>query len=95
VKYDQKLLLGFMYSIRYYCQIFKKLEFSRQIFEKYSKVEFCDNHFSGGGDVPRGQTDVSKQIVTFCNLCTRLTPASTKNYRIMLVIKAYRNKQSI
>ena len=42
-----------------------KPEFSRQIFEKYSHIEFCGNHFRGSGVVPRGQTDVSKLTVAF------------------------------
>jgi len=30
-----------------------KTKFSRQIFEKYSNIELCGNHFSGSGVVPR------------------------------------------
>jgi hypothetical protein len=32
-----------MQSARYSCQILMKLEFSRQIFEKYTKVKFHEN----------------------------------------------------
>jgi len=42
--YGQKLVL--MYSARYSCPIFMKLEFSRQISEKYSK-NFHENSWSG------------------------------------------------
>jgi hypothetical protein len=35
-----------------------KLEFSRQIFEKYSNIKFYENPFSGSGVVPCGQTDI-------------------------------------
>jgi len=48
-----------------------KLEFSRQIFEKYSNVKFHENAFSESRVVPRGrthgQTDVTKLIVPFRN----------------------------
>ena len=37
----------FMYSNRYYCEIWIKLEFSRQIFEKYSNIKLCENSCSG------------------------------------------------
>ena len=33
----------FMYSSRYFCQILMKLEFSGQIFEKYSNIKFREN----------------------------------------------------
>ena len=38
------------------CQI-SKLEFSQQIFEKYSNIKFHENQSSGSGVVPCGQTD--------------------------------------
>jgi len=34
-----------------------KLEFSRQIFEKYSNIKFHENSSSGSRVVPRGRTD--------------------------------------
>ena len=40
-----------MYSIRYYFQILIKLEL-RQIFEKYSNIEFYENQSSGIRVVP-------------------------------------------
>jgi hypothetical protein len=48
-----------------------KLEFSRQIFEKYSNIKFHENHSSGSRVVPCGRTDgqadMTKLIVIFCN----------------------------
>jgi hypothetical protein len=45
------------------------LEFSRQIFEKYSKVKINHNPSSGGGVVPclqtDGRTDITKLKVAF------------------------------
>jgi len=34
-----------------------KLELSRQIFEKYSYIKFCENPSSGSRVVPSGQAD--------------------------------------
>jgi hypothetical protein len=45
--YDQICVLGFVLSIHYSCQILMKLEFSRQIFEKYSNMKFHENPSSG------------------------------------------------
>jgi len=42
-----------------------KLEFSRQIFEKYSDTKFHENPSSGIRVVPWGRTDTEKLIVTF------------------------------
>jgi len=46
-----------------------KLKFSRQIFEKYSKIKFHENPTSGSRVAPRGQTDgrtdMAKLIVAF------------------------------
>ena len=42
-----------------------RLEFSPQIFEKYSNIEYCVNNFSDSGVFPRGRTDVSKLTVDF------------------------------
>ena len=42
-RYDQERLLIFMYSTRYTCPILMKLEFSRQIFEKYCNIKFHEN----------------------------------------------------
>jgi len=37
-RYDQKYILVFMYSTRYSCSTLMKLEFSRQIFQKYPNI---------------------------------------------------------
>ena len=52
-----------MYSTRYSCQILIKLEFSRQIFEKYSNVKFHENSSSGSRVVPYGQTDGQTDMI--------------------------------
>jgi hypothetical protein len=52
---------------RYSCQIFKKLEFSRKIFEKYSNVTFHKNLSGGSRVLPCGRTDMSKRMVAFRN----------------------------
>jgi hypothetical protein len=48
-----------------------KLKFSRQIFEKYSTVEFHENPFTGSRVVPCGRTDgqadMTKLIMAFRN----------------------------
>jgi len=56
-----------------------KLEFSRQIFEKYSNIIFNENPFLGSRVVPCGQTDgrtdgrtdMTKLIVSFSWYCER------------------------
>jgi len=45
-----------------------KLEFSRQIFEKYSDIKFHENPSSGSGVIPMrtdGRTDIWKVILGF------------------------------
>jgi hypothetical protein len=46
-----------MWSTNYSCKIVIKLEFSQQIFEKYSSIKFHENSSSGSKDVPCGQKD--------------------------------------
>jgi hypothetical protein len=48
-------MLVFMQSIRHSCHILIKLEFSGQIFEKYSNIKFHETPFSGSRDFPCGQ----------------------------------------
>jgi hypothetical protein len=63
-----------MYSARYYCQILMTLEFSRQIFEKYSNIKFHENP-SCGGRVARadGRTaDMAELTVAFRNFAKAL-----------------------
>ena len=58
-----------------------KLELSRQIFEKYSNINFRENPFSGGRVVPcgwtDGQTDMTKLVVVFRSFAN-----GPKKYRI-------------
>jgi len=42
-----------------------KLEFSGQIFEKFSNVKFRENPSSESGVLPCGQTDTTKLIVAY------------------------------
>jgi hypothetical protein len=51
------MYIGLHESIIYSCQILIKLEFSRQIVEKYSKINFHENPYSGSRFVPCGRTD--------------------------------------
>ena len=44
-----------------------KLEFSRQIFEKYPDIKFYENPFSGSRVLTCGRTDMTKLIVAFLN----------------------------
>jgi hypothetical protein len=46
-----------MSSSRYSCQILMKLQFSRQIFEKYSNIKFNENPSSESRVVPCGEMD--------------------------------------
>jgi hypothetical protein len=46
-----------MYSTRYFCQILTKIEFSRQVFEKYSNIKSHKNPSSVSRVVPCGRTD--------------------------------------
>jgi hypothetical protein len=64
-------MLVFMQNIRYCCHILMKLEFSRQIFGKYSNIKFHENSSGGSRDVPCGRKDVrthmTKLTVAFRN----------------------------
>jgi len=44
-----------------------KLEFSRQILDKFSNIKFYENPSSGSRVVPCGRTDMSKLTVAFRN----------------------------
>jgi len=57
---EKKCTLVFMQSTRYSTQILTKLEFSGQIFDKYSNRRFHANPSSGSRDVPFGRTDLAK-----------------------------------
>jgi len=63
------------YSYKLAVLILMKLEFSRQISEKYPNIKFYKNAYNGSrvfpcgqtGKQSDGQTDVTKLIVTFRN----------------------------
>jgi hypothetical protein len=50
-------------------RLYSKLEYSRQIFEKYPDVKFNENPFSGSRILPCRQTDMTKLIVLFSQFC--------------------------
>ena len=61
-----------MQSTGYFCQILMKLEFSRQIFDKYSSIEFHENPSIGSGVVSCGRTDRHDEAVShFPRFCER------------------------
>ena len=68
-RYDQKCIMAFMQSKNYSSWVPIKLEFSRQIFEKYPNAKCNENPTSESRVVPCGQrdgrTDMTKLIVTF------------------------------
>jgi len=66
-----------MKSTRYSCQISVKLEFSEQVFEKYSNVKFHENP-SGRNRVLCAQTDMTKLIIAF-----RTSANAPKNIKIL------------
>ena len=67
VRYCHKITDIFMQNTHYTFQLLIKLEFSQQIFEKYSTIHFHENLSSGSWVVPCGWADVMKLIVTFCS----------------------------
>jgi hypothetical protein len=54
-----------MWSTRYFCQILTKLEFYRQILEKYSSIKFHEYPSSGIPVVQRGETDMTQVVFAF------------------------------
>jgi len=54
-----------MQSTRYSCTVLMTLEFSWQIFEKYSNIIVHENPSSGGRVCPSGWTDTMKLTVAF------------------------------
>jgi hypothetical protein len=49
-----------------------KLQFSRQVFEKYSNIRFYENPSSGGRVVTCGRTDMTNRHLLFAILRTRV-----------------------
>ena len=57
-----------MQSTFYSCQVLMKLEFSRQIFEKFSNIKFNENPSSWTRVVPCGRKDMANLILAFRNI---------------------------
>jgi len=51
--------------VKYSCQILKKLELTRQIFEKYPNIKFHENSSGGSRVVPCGPSDGEKDMQTY------------------------------
>jgi hypothetical protein len=62
-RYDKKCILVFIQSTLYSYPILMKLQFSRQIFEKYSNIKFHENPFCGSRDVACGQKSGEDEVV--------------------------------
>ena len=42
------------------------------VFEKFSDIKFCENPFNRNRVLPRGRTDMTKQVVAFRNFANGL-----------------------
>jgi hypothetical protein len=63
---------GLHLNTRYSCRILMKLEFSRQILQKYSKIKFHENPSSRRRLFPCGQTDGYEEANSrFSQFCQR------------------------
>jgi hypothetical protein len=56
-----------------------KLEFSRQILEKYSNIKFHENASSGSWVVPCGRTEMTTLMFVFRNFANASTKDEEKN----------------
>ena len=86
-----------MYSTHYSCQVLMKLEFSRQIFTKYSNIKFHENPSSGSRVIPCRQTD--DQPDTWTDMMTltvafRNSAIAPKNYKNIRLINKYKKVYS-
>ena len=63
-RYNHKCILVFRQSTRYSCRILIKLEFSIQIFEKYSNIKLHENPSSGSRHGPCGQADRHNEAIS-------------------------------
>jgi len=61
--------MSITYSECVFSQILIKLEFSRQIFEKYSNVKISLNPSSGSRVSPRGRADIHEDNCRFSQFC--------------------------
>jgi len=67
-----KNVCWFVCCILYSCPILIKLEFSRQIFEKYSNMTFHENPSNGNRVVPCRRSDNANLVVTFFSILRTL-----------------------
>jgi hypothetical protein len=78
-------IYGFHVKYPYSCQILKKLEFSGQIFEKYSIIKFHENPSSGRWAAPFGETDshdeTNRWFLQFCECLSR----NCRNWNYLVV----------
>jgi hypothetical protein len=88
-----KFILVFIQSTQYSCQILKKFEFSRQIFEKRLNIKFNENPSSGNRVVQRKRTDTQVDANNhFWLFCERAYGSSKNVIRKALLIKIHRPK---
>jgi hypothetical protein len=66
-RYCHECMLVFMKTNRYFCHILITLESAREIFEKYTNIEFQENTSIRSRTVPCGRTGMTNQIVALCN----------------------------
>jgi hypothetical protein len=87
-RYDQKRMLIFMYSTLYSCPILRKLEFSRQIFEKNTQISNFMKIRPAGAELFRGDrwTDMTKLTVPYRSFAN-----AHKNGRGIIPAKPGRN----
>jgi len=67
-----------MLSTHYFCPVLKKLEFSQQIFEKYSTINFHENPFSGTRIFPCDQMDRHNKVTHFSQFCEHTIKSNCK-----------------
>ena len=86
-RYYKKIYSGLHVQYPLSCPIFRKFEFTRQIFENSSNMKFYKNSSSGSRVVPCGRTDrrtdTTKLIVIFRNFTN--APKQCKIFRIFCV----------
>jgi len=80
------MYIGLHVKYRYSCQISMKLEFSRQIIEKYSNIKLHEILHRESRVVARlktdRQTDMTKLIVAFRNFANAPTKANHNMYSL-------------
>jgi len=95
-RYYYKCRNIFTWTADYSCQILNKLEFSLQVFEKFSNTKFQENLSSGSRVVPDGRTDMTKLTVAFRNFANapknvvcatpKVLNANKINYRVHTIL---------